>query len=112
MQFAQRLKKAIRPSYTRTDRKVRVALLDDGVNPEHEGIGHYLACDGFPESNLDGSDDPWYTSTCGHGSTMASIISALCPFVEIHVAKIDCHNQGYLQNPKFEVEKAAEVRIS
>ncbi|KAK3400893.1 hypothetical protein B0T20DRAFT_154676 [Sordaria brevicollis] len=86
-------------------KKVKVALLDDGVNPEYESVGVHLACDGFPQASLDGHIAPFYKSTNGHGSKMASIISTICPFVEIYVAKID--NQEHLQHPAYNVEQAA-----
>lgn len=85
-------------------RKVKVALLDDGVNPEYKNIGRHLAGDGFPQASLDGHIAPFYKSTRGHGSMMASIISTICPFVEIYVAKID--NQEYLPHPAYNVEQA------
>ncbi|KAH7629255.1 hypothetical protein B0T09DRAFT_366540 [Sordaria sp. MPI-SDFR-AT-0083] len=40
---------------------------------------------------------------------MASIIASICPFVEIHVAKIDCRKQGYLPNPVFDVRKLPDA---
>lgn len=97
---------------TMTTKRIRVALLDDGVNPEKDGISKNLASYGFPRSSLHGKDDPWYTSTNGHGTVMASIIASICPFVEIHVAKIDCRKQGYLPNPVFDVRKLPDVGTS
>ncbi|EGZ74504.1 hypothetical protein NEUTE2DRAFT_81904 [Neurospora tetrasperma FGSC 2509] len=93
-----------------TGRKVKVALMDDGVNPEYSDLGTHLACNGFPQSSLDGRLAPFYTSTKGHGSKMAWIISSLCPFVEILVAKIDNQDHpGDLPNPELEVDQAVSA---
>ena len=94
--------------------KIKVALLDDGVDPEYRNISDgYLARNGFPPHSPEDEGEPFYTSTNGHGSMMAWIISSICPFVEIHVAKIDNQDDSNLRlaDSAFSPEQSAAVRI-
>lgn len=90
--------------------RVKVALVDDGVDPEYESVGKYLANNGFPLGTPDGKTVPFYTSTKQHGSKMAWVISTICPFVEIYVAKMDNYHELDLGNPAFDPERAVKVR--
>ncbi|CCC05592.1 hypothetical protein SMACR_09638 [Sordaria macrospora] len=89
--------------------RVKVALVDDGVDPEYESVGKYLANNGFPLGTPDGKTVPFYTSTKQHGSKMAWVISTICPFVEIYVAKMDNYHELDLGNPAFDPERAVKA---
>jgi hypothetical protein len=91
--------------------KVKVALIDDGVDPEYQGVGTSLAKSGYPPGTLDGNMAPFYTSTTEHGSKMAWIIKTICPYVQIYVAKIDTRQSIDLFHPQFNVAQAAPVRF-
>ncbi|KAL8857682.1 MAG: hypothetical protein Q9178_005717 [Gyalolechia marmorata] len=67
--------------------KVKVAVIDDGVSPTYEGVSKYLHHPGWPYNGEKAQEN--FTSTNGHGSKMAYLITRICPFVEIYVAKLD-----------------------
>ncbi|KAH8745521.1 hypothetical protein BGZ57DRAFT_918456 [Hyaloscypha finlandica] len=66
------------------ENKIKVALIDDGVNPQLLG---QITClrhgNGWPD------EDPYYQSAEGHGTIMAKLILYMCPFVDLYVAKLD-----------------------
>uniref|UniRef100_A0A4E9DRG0 Peptidase S8/S53 domain-containing protein n=1 Tax=Gibberella zeae TaxID=5518 RepID=A0A4E9DRG0_GIBZA len=77
-----------------TVRPIRVALLDDGVNPGELVVPGVLK-DGWPlpsTSRLH-SPKPYYSSDQGHGTKMARLLYFMCPFISIYVAKIDMYRE-------------------
>ncbi|PTD02147.1 hypothetical protein FCULG_00012136 [Fusarium culmorum] len=77
-----------------TVRPIRVALLDDGVNPGELVVPGVLK-DGWPlpsTSRLH-SSKPYYSSDQGHGTKMARLLYFMCPFISIYVAKIDMYRE-------------------
>ncbi|ESU15292.1 hypothetical protein FGSG_08102 [Fusarium graminearum PH-1] len=77
-----------------TIRPIRVALLDDGVNPGELVVPGVLK-DGWPlpsTSRLH-SSKPYYSSDQGHGTKMARLLYFMCPFISIYVAKIDMYRE-------------------
>lgn len=92
--------------------KIKVAILDDGVDPEFKGLGPLLANTGWPSERLDDEGPPFYYSTKGHGSEMAWLISYACPFVELCVAKIDTPQDDSLPHPTYSVKQAATVGLA
>lgn len=68
---------------------VKVALIDDGVDSTFKGLNERIAR-GQSYSRR-GSDlcNPYYLSTCGHGTVMACLICQMCPKVKLYVAKLD-----------------------
>ncbi|KAL8918039.1 MAG: hypothetical protein Q9172_005576 [Xanthocarpia lactea] len=56
-------------------------------DPTYEGVYQYLHHPGWPYKGEKAQEN--FTSTHGHGSKMAYLITRICPFVEIYVAKLD-----------------------
>jgi hypothetical protein len=94
---------------------VKVALLDDGVDPEWDGLGKYISGQGWPAPSESvgerGPPPPFYSSgQMKHGNGMARLITMACPFVRIYVAKINSSDQNGAYHPTFDVTQAIEVR--
>ncbi|KAL4807719.1 hypothetical protein BDV18DRAFT_151634 [Aspergillus unguis] len=70
-------------------RRVKVALIDDGIDLDNINdyeIAHYT---GVSYCSGDGRDeDAWWKSTSGHGTVMANMISRINPWVTLDVIKI------------------------
>ncbi|RYO85041.1 hypothetical protein DL766_007923 [Monosporascus sp. MC13-8B] len=90
---------------------VKVALLDDGVDPTYERNGENLYHAGWPSVD---SGEPeqgsrsFYVSTNQHGSKMAWLIRQVCPFVTIHVAKLDVNSGEGLRQRSFSLQQATK----
>lgn len=69
-------------------RRPKVAIIDDGVNPEGEFLGQRIA-HGWPPDEPKSNSEPFYASARGHGTQMAKIICHACPFAQLYVAKLD-----------------------
>lgn len=92
--------------------QVKLALLDDGVDPIYDHNGANLHNTGWPllySGGLDGSAQSFYVSTNHHGSKMASLIRKVCPFVTIYVAKLDATGGNDLRHRSFSVQQATEA---
>ncbi|KAI0888361.1 uncharacterized protein GGS22DRAFT_96352 [Annulohypoxylon maeteangense] len=81
-----------------TDR-VRVALIDDGVNlgsvDMYGGIVNVNGLSFHPSDRQ--TENPWHYSSGGHGTIMANMILRINPWVDLFVIKIHCgvaHNHG------------------
>ncbi|KAK1758112.1 hypothetical protein QBC47DRAFT_373731 [Echria macrotheca] len=100
---------------------IKVALLDDGVDPTYHSNGMYLHHAGWPEEDsgeLDQGQRSPYVSTNQHGSKMAWLIRNVCPFVAIHVAKLSVtswegvrHRTFSLDHAKKAVEWATDQKV-
>jgi hypothetical protein len=93
---------------------VKVALLDDGVDPSWENVGEFLSGSGWPwpsECTGDGgAQTPFYSSgPQQHGNRMAQLITHVCPFVDLYVAKIDSTVDDKLTHPSFDIKQAIDV---
>lgn len=93
---------------------VRVALIDDGLNPEYEGLGQYLSGSGAAPSKNSGDrlvPGGWWTPGRNqHGNRMAKLITSVCPFVRLYVAKIDSGPcEGKQSHPTFNINHAIDV---
>jgi len=90
----QLLPKSIR---TRVEQHpVKVALIDDGVNPcRVNSIG--CLKEGWPPDKLGqhGNLSTYYSSVEGHGTKMANLILTVCPYVHLYVAKLDKSTTEY-----------------
>jgi len=69
---------------------VKVAIIDDGVNPSrltHKGS----LKGGWPLNPVAGhrKASPYYNSSEGHGTTMANLIHTVCPHADLYVAKLE-----------------------
>ncbi|KAH6680524.1 hypothetical protein B0J14DRAFT_683838 [Halenospora varia] len=70
---------------------IKVALIDDGVDASVSTLGNRIM-GGKSHHKLRGATElisPYYTSTSGHGTVMASLICRLCPKALLYVVKID-----------------------
>ncbi|KAK1254757.1 hypothetical protein MKX08_008752 [Trichoderma sp. CBMAI-0020] len=79
--------------------RVRVALIDDGVNlgsvDMYGGIVNVTGLSFHPSDRQ--TENPWHCSSGGHGTIMANMILRINPWVELFVIKLHCgvsHNQG------------------
>lgn len=71
----------------RMSRKVKVALIDDGIDPVEI---NFKVADGraFRENDQHASDDNYYVEAGPHGTVMATLIHKMCPMVELLVARL------------------------
>ncbi len=90
-EFADQLRKLKWPHLEKI--KIKVALIDDGVSPTYEHVSKYLHHPGWPYTGERAQEN--FTSTNGHGSKMAYLITKICPFVEIYVAKLDAKTSTF-----------------
>ncbi|KAM0460010.1 hypothetical protein ACHAO4_002138 [Trichoderma viride] len=79
--------------------RVRVALIDDGVNlgsvDMYSEIVNVTGLSFHPSDRQ--TENPWHCSSGGHGTIMANMILRINPWVELFVIKLHCgvsHNQG------------------
>lgn len=71
-----------------------MALLDDTVDPDWDGLGKFMSGQGWPmpSESIIGRrwQTPFYASgRLKHGDYMARLITRACPFVQLFIAKID-----------------------
>jgi hypothetical protein len=101
MEAVRDFRQQITPSYTilkegSQQRKqldhnaVRVALIDDGVNPSKLHVKGSVK-GGWPPDGFAGDRkvSTYWTSSDGHGTTMANLIHYVCPFAHLYVAKLE-----------------------
>lgn len=86
--------------------KVKVAVIDDGVSPTYQSVGEYLHHPGWPHRGERAQEN--FTSTNGHGSKMAYLITRICPFAEIYVAKLDADTSTFRER-SFGLHAAKKV---
>ncbi|KAI5860379.1 hypothetical protein GGS23DRAFT_581183 [Durotheca rogersii] len=93
-------------------RRVKIALLDDGVDPTYERNGENLHHAGWPPI-YSGEPEPgprsFYVSTDQHGSKMAWLIRQVCPFVTIYVAKLDVESGEDPSQRSFNLSQATKA---
>ncbi|OTB14237.1 hypothetical protein K445DRAFT_319408 [Daldinia sp. EC12] len=104
--FAAELRTELGVNYNH--RRPKVAIIDDGVNPEGEFLGQRIA-HGWPPDEPKSNSEPFYASTRGHGTQMAKLICHACPFVQLYVAKLDGWKDPDLPHPQFTARDAAEA---
>lgn len=87
--FAQILKKYMNncPAL-KEDQFIKVAIIDDGVDPDKDNIGENIA-DGETFYDNKGHWPGYYQSSYGHGHYMAGLIQQLCPKVRLYIAKLN-----------------------
>ncbi|KAI1327670.1 peptidase S8/S53 domain-containing protein [Xylariaceae sp. FL0255] len=91
---------------------VKVALLDDGVDPTYKRLGEKLHHAGWPTSDgeeYNDNDKNFYVSTNNHGSKMAYLFQLVCPFVTIYVAKLDVQDTSNLRQRTFNLKQATKA---
>ncbi|KAF3062822.1 hypothetical protein GL218_09462 [Daldinia childiae] len=104
--FAAELRTELGVNYNQ--RRPKVAIIDDGVNPEGEFLGQRIA-HGWPPDEPKSNLEPFYASTRGHGTQMAKLICHACPFAQLYVAKLDGWKDPDLPHPQFTAKDAAEA---
>ena len=101
------------PPAVNEGRGIKVAVLDDGIDmlrPEFrdsikEGISFFA-----PSNRQTCNAGPYYFSSRGHGTLMASLIRRVCPKAELYIARL---NQGISADGnkvQLTAESAAKVR--
>lgn len=91
-------------------RPVKVALIDDGVDANHDYLRENIKrgitfCTSHPRKERVTSS--YYASTSGHGTLMGTLIRTVCPAVELYIAKLD--NVRAAEGYGFTAQSAAEV---
>ncbi|KAK4465297.1 hypothetical protein QBC42DRAFT_248615 [Cladorrhinum samala] len=97
---------------------VKVALLDDGVDPTYgeAGLGNSLHHTGWarvdsgePRASESAARRKFYVSESQHGSKMAWLIHRVCPFVTIYVAKL-CNQRASrdIRNCSYRLDDVVE----
>lgn len=89
---------------------VRVALIDDGVQPTQELTG-CISSRGWPAESPESTSEPFYTSNSGHGTEMAKLICRVCPYSRLYVAKLKAWSDKEYRQTKSTAKDAAEVCI-
>jgi hypothetical protein len=87
--------------------KIKVAVIDDGVSPTYQRVGEFLHHPGWPFKGAQAQEN--FTPTSHHGSKMAYLITRVCPFAEIYVAKLDAQTSTSLRQRAFSLEAAKKV---
>ncbi|KZZ89722.1 Peptidase S8, subtilisin-related protein [Moelleriella libera RCEF 2490] len=87
---------------------VKVALIDDGVDLNELDHSPVFGTNFSPGE--DGGENPWYHSSSGHGTFMASQIYRACPKTELYVFKMeDVQRQGGEEGPSPTARSAARA---
>jgi hypothetical protein len=88
--FLQNMEKSIVDPPLMLEEPITVALIDDGidindVSLESRIVGGRSFCHRNMEQNL---NQPYYVSSGGHGTAMASLICRICPGARLYVLKL------------------------
>ncbi|KAL4925442.1 S8 family peptidase [Aspergillus undulatus] len=88
--FRTALLKMYRGGVLGEPRRVKVALIDDGIDlDEFNTYSNTARCTGVSYcSNSEQGENAWWKSTNGHGTIMANMISRINPWVVLDVIKI------------------------
>jgi hypothetical protein len=95
-------------------RDVRICLIDDGVDTNHESISERMdnakgkAFGTYPGEEYRGLVLPFYDSTTHHGTLMANMIARVCPYAKIVSYRLDTR-QGEDERVHFTAKSAADV---
>jgi hypothetical protein len=78
------------PADVTNGREVRVAVIDDGIDMIKGGFGKSIS-DGVSFHTGGQADKtlPYWFSSSGHGTLMATLIRRLCPHAKLYIARID-----------------------
>lgn len=76
------------PSSSQESTRVKVALIDDGVDAHLEQFKGFIHPRGWPQGEPTCSDYPFYHSATGHGTEMARLIQMICPHALLYIAKL------------------------
>lgn len=71
--------------------EVSIALIDDGVDINEQSL-HSKIIGGrsfYQRDKLQNLSKPYYVTSSGHGTVMASLICRVCPTARLYVIKLD-----------------------
>lgn len=91
---------------------VTIALIDDGVDINEQSLhGKIIGGRSFGLRNsFEKLSKPYYVSSGGHGTVMASLICRVCPKTQLYVLKLDEHLSEH-STRQITAESAAKVRL-
>jgi Subtilase family len=92
--------------------EIKVAIIDDGVDPKHPTLQGHIA-DGksfrkrmdIPERMVD-----YWVNPGGHGTVMADLVCRICPAVRLYIIRLD-EGKGENGERQIKVDSATDVRI-
>lgn len=94
------------PERAATAPRVRIALLDTGIDVSHPSIIGAMNCGRiYPQMESFVEDDS-ITDECGHGTHIAALLSKLAPHAEIYIAKVA---KNYDIPPNHDITKVSAI---
>jgi hypothetical protein len=89
---------------------ITIALIDDGVDINEQSlhakiIGGRSFCQRDSFQNL---SKPYYVTSGGHGTVMASLICRVCPMAQLYVVKLDEHMS---ENMKRQITAKSAAKV-
>jgi hypothetical protein len=95
------------------DKPVTIALIDDGIDINEQSlsariIGGRCFCQRDTFQNL---SKPYYVTSGGHGTVMASLICRVCPKAQLYIVKLDEHISEHSKR-QITAKSAAKVRYN
>lgn len=93
----------------KVEEDVVVALIDDGVDRLDNRAFHGRVLEGKSFDFHNGRHSPYFTSTRGHGTVMASMILRVCPMAKIYPIRLKTYADTMGRTP-IDLEYAAKVR--
>lgn len=91
--------------------RVKVALIDDGVDGLNAGLSKVIKAGQTFSKRSKHDYNPYFKSTRGHGTIMAMLIRKICPNVHLYVVKLNEERSGP-NTVSITAESAAKVRLS
>jgi hypothetical protein len=99
-----------RPTADGPESDVVVALIDDGINKFDPLLEASQILDGKSFDFHDGMVKPFYSSTKGHGTIMASMILRVCPMAKIYPIRLKTYDDSVEgKNVRIDAGYAAQV---
>jgi len=90
--FTDRTQKLLNARRRQTDERIRIAVLDTGIDLEHPGIAvskaEIMSCCSWV------AGDPSTGDICGHGTHIASVILRMAPWAHLYVARVFRNGDG------------------
>jgi hypothetical protein len=92
--FVESNPKQNRPTTDGLEKDVIVALIDDGVDKFDPRLEANQVLDGKTFDFHNGMVRPYYSSTQGHGTVMASMILRVCPMAKIYPIRLKTYDDS------------------
>jgi Subtilase family len=107
--FLQNMERNLEPQLV-LEEPITVALIDDGIDINDVAlqsriVGGRSFCHRNMEQNL---NQPYYVSSGGHGTVMASLICRICPNVRLYVLKL---NEYMIEPGKREITADSAAKV-